>query len=110
MPGTHTWAAAWYGYSADKPGGSFGNGMSSTMAVGYFTPDAKNPTHGYQVVALPAFNVGTASTSETSEVGTKGGCNGGGSAGGLALLLVLLMPFKNRLSLGREEKGHRDGS
>lgn len=56
--GTYTWAIAWYG-NVKQPGtgASFGNGTSATLKAGYFTPDATNADHGYQVVALPAFTV-----------------------------------------------------
>ncbi|WP_242344183.1 choice-of-anchor D domain-containing protein [Anaeromyxobacter terrae] len=57
-PGTYTWAIAWYGnYAHEGTGASFGSGTSSTLRAGYFTADASNPDHGYQVVALPAFTV-----------------------------------------------------
>jgi Abnormal spindle-like microcephaly-assoc'd, ASPM-SPD-2-Hydin/HYDIN/CFA65/VesB-like, Ig-like domain len=62
-PGTYTWAVAWYGnYQYEGSGASFGNGTSSTLQAGSFTPDPHNANHGYQVVALPAFTVTASAT------------------------------------------------
>ncbi|HEX9048921.1 MAG TPA: choice-of-anchor D domain-containing protein [Anaeromyxobacter sp.] len=62
-PGTYTWAVAWYGNAQyESAGASFGNGTSSTLQPGSFTPDANNPNHGYQVVALTPFTVSAAAT------------------------------------------------
>ncbi|HTP51855.1 MAG TPA: hypothetical protein VMK42_14265 [Anaeromyxobacteraceae bacterium] len=91
-PGSYTWAVAWYGNQADKAGGSFGAGTSSTLRVGYFTPDANNANHGYQVVALPSFTVDAVGLAPaTSDAAPKGGCNtASGSVAPVALLLLLL--------------------
>jgi Abnormal spindle-like microcephaly-assoc'd, ASPM-SPD-2-Hydin len=62
--GTYAWTVAWYGNEFDAGGASFGSGTSTTIRPGYFTPDANNPNHGYQAVALQAFTV-TAPASAT---------------------------------------------
>jgi hypothetical protein len=80
-PGTYTWAVAWYGNQTDVSGGSFGLGTSSTMKVGYFTPDASNPNHGYQTVAISSFTVNAnGSGSPPSGLTSTGGCGTGGGA------------------------------
>lgn len=56
-PGSYTWAVAWYGNQLDASGASFGSGSSTTIRAGFFTPDAGNPGHGFQTVALQPFTV-----------------------------------------------------
>jgi len=55
--GTYVWAVAWYGNQYDIAGGSFASGNSSTLKVGFFTPDPNNSGHGSQTVALSSFTV-----------------------------------------------------
>src|SRR5256885_12766584 len=55
--GTYVWAVAWYGNQYDIGGASFGSGNSSTLKVGFFTPDSNNSGHGSQTVALSSFTV-----------------------------------------------------
>jgi len=99
-PGSHTWAVAWYGNETDKAGASFGDGTSSNLRVGYFTPDANNANHGYQVVALPSFSVdATSSNPGTSAGAPTGGCgSSGGAAGPIALLALVLVFWGRRLA------------
>ncbi|MFL5404566.1 MAG: choice-of-anchor D domain-containing protein [Myxococcales bacterium] len=56
-PGTYVWAVGWYGNKYDASGASFGSGTSTTMKVGYYTPDPNNADHGYQIVGLTQFTV-----------------------------------------------------
>jgi len=96
-PGTYTWAVAWYGNESDISGASFGQGTSSSMKVGYFTPDPSNPNHGYQTVALAPFTVGSnGSTSATPSAPAAGGCSSSGEAAGLAGLAALLFLLRRR--------------
>jgi hypothetical protein len=82
--GTYTWAVAWYGnYQYEGSGASFGNGNSSSLQAGFFTPDAHNSNHGYQVVALPAFTV-TGSATPTIAVATTSLAFGSVSVGASA--------------------------
>ena len=103
--GSHTWAVAWYGNQSDMSGASFGKGTSSTLKVGYFTPDPNNPNHGYQTVALPSFTVSAAgSPPEASGGASGGGCGSGGSSAGftgLAAFLFLLGWFLRRFARSR---------
>ena len=97
-PGTYVWAAAWYGNETDKANASFGAGTSSTLKVGYFTPDANNPNHGYQVVALPAFTVvAGGSGSNDSDAPKGGGCGSGGGLEGSSVLLLFVLLLGTRL-------------
>jgi len=98
-PGSHAWAVAWYGNGTDKSGASFGDGTSSALKVGYFTPDPNNANHGYQVVALPAFTVEAADSSPgAGDEVPKGGCSSsGGTSGALALVLLSLLRARPRV-------------
>jgi len=96
-PGSYSWAVAWYGNQADMSGASFGLGASSTLKVGYFTPDANNANHGYQTVALPSFTVEASGSTPSGSSGTsKGGCGSGGDPVGLVGLVAFLFGLRRR--------------